>query len=115
MTPERELAVMLRVSRPVVHEGLVDLAAKGLVTLIPRVGTLVNDYRKDGSLAFLASFLNTPEGKLEPGLLDNILSLSPAGGGAGGGFLIWLSYQQVACWYAAIHLRHCVTPPPART
>ena len=35
---ERELALQLNVSRPVVHEGLVDLAAKGLVTMIPRVG-----------------------------------------------------------------------------
>src|SRR5512137_2428558 len=46
---ERELALQLGVSRPVVHEGLVDLAAKGLVTMKPRVGTMVNDYRKEGS------------------------------------------------------------------
>ena len=45
---ERELAFQLGVSRPVVHEGLVDLAAKGMVTLIPRVGTIVNDYRQEG-------------------------------------------------------------------
>ena len=48
---ERALAEKLGVSRPVVHEGLVELAARGLVTLKPRVGAEVNDYRRQGSLA----------------------------------------------------------------
>lgn len=72
---ERELALQLGVSRPVVHEGLVDLAAKGLVTMIPRVGTLVNDYRKEGSLSILASLINYHQGNLEPGLLASLLEM----------------------------------------
>ncbi len=36
LPPERELAAQLQVSRPVIHEAIVDLAAKGLVTIIPR-------------------------------------------------------------------------------
>ena len=72
---ERELALQLGVSRPVVHEGLVDLAAKGLVTMIPRVGTLVNDYRKEGSLSILASLVNYHQGNLEPGLLISLLEM----------------------------------------
>jgi GntR family transcriptional repressor for pyruvate dehydrogenase complex len=72
---ERELALQLGVSRPVVHEGLVDLAAKGLVTLIPRIGTIVNDYRKEGSLSILTSLVNYHEGNLEPGLLDSLLEM----------------------------------------
>jgi len=72
---ERELALQLGVSRPVVHEGLVDLAAKGLVTMIPRVGTLVNDYRKKGSLSILASLVNYHQGNLEPGLLISLLEM----------------------------------------
>jgi fatty acid metabolism transcriptional regulator FadR len=72
---ERELALQLGVSRPVVHEGLVDLAAKGLVTMIPRVGTLVNDYRKEGSLSILASLINYHQGNLEPGLLVSLLEM----------------------------------------
>jgi fatty acid metabolism transcriptional regulator FadR len=72
---ERELALQLGVSRPVVHEGLVDLAAKGLVTMLPRVGTVVNDYRKEGSLSILTSLVNYHQGNLEPGLLVSLLEM----------------------------------------
>jgi GntR family transcriptional repressor for pyruvate dehydrogenase complex len=70
---ERELALQLGVSRPVVHEGLVDLASKGLVTMRPRMGTVVNDYRKEGSLAILTSLINYQRGSLDPALLDSLL------------------------------------------
>jgi DNA-binding FadR family transcriptional regulator len=72
---ERELALRLNVSRPVVHEGLVDLAAKGLITLTPRVGTIVNDYRKEGSLSLLSSLVNYHQGDLEPELLSSLLEM----------------------------------------
>jgi len=72
---ERELALQLGVSRPIVHEGLVDLAAKGLVTMIPRVGTIVNDFRKEGSLSLLTSLVNYHRGYLEPGLLVSLLEM----------------------------------------
>jgi GntR family transcriptional regulator, transcriptional repressor for pyruvate dehydrogenase complex len=70
---ERELALQLGVSRPVVHEGLVDLAAKGLVTLKPRVGTVVNDFRKEGSLAILNSIVNYRQGELDEKLMESLL------------------------------------------
>ncbi len=72
---ERELAFQLNVSRPVVHEGLVDLAAKGLVTLKPRSGAVVNDYRKNGSPDILNSLFNYHKGVLDPGILNSILSM----------------------------------------
>jgi GntR family transcriptional repressor for pyruvate dehydrogenase complex len=72
---ERELALQLGVSRPVVHEGLVDLASKGLVSMIPRVGTVVNDYRSEGSLTLLTSLVNYHNGMLEPKILDGMLSM----------------------------------------
>ena len=75
MPSERELALQLGVSRPVVHEGLVDLAAKGLVTMIPRVGTIVNDYRREGSLALLTSLVGYHQGRIESGLLDSLLGM----------------------------------------
>jgi DNA-binding FadR family transcriptional regulator len=59
----------------VVHEGLVDLAVKGLVTLIPRVGTIVNDYRKEGSLSLLTSLVNYHHGELEPELFVSLLEM----------------------------------------
>ena len=72
---ERELALQLGVSRPVVHEGLVDLAAKGLVTMTPRVGTVVNDYRTQGSLTLLNSLVNYNNGDIEPALLESMLDM----------------------------------------
>jgi GntR family transcriptional repressor for pyruvate dehydrogenase complex len=72
---ERELAMQLGVSRPVVHEGLMDLQTKGLVSMKSRVGTVVNDYRKEGSLAILVSLVNYHKGKLEPKLLDGLLEM----------------------------------------
>lgn len=72
---ERELAIQLGVSRPVVHEALVDIAAKGLVSLKPRIGSIVNDYRREGSLALLNSLVNYHNGMLEPKLLDGMLDM----------------------------------------
>ncbi|MEW5723823.1 MAG: GntR family transcriptional regulator, partial [Thermodesulfobacteriota bacterium] len=72
---ERDLAQQLGVSRPVVHEGLVDLAAKGLVTLVPRRGTVVNDYRRCGSLALLNSLFSYHQGSLSPELRSSLLEM----------------------------------------
>lgn len=71
---ERELALRLGVSRPVVHEGLLELATKGLVTIWPRRGTVINDFRKEGSLALLNSLVNY-QGGLDPSLLENLLDM----------------------------------------
>ena len=72
---ERELALRLGVSRPVVHKGLVDLEVKGLVTLTPRVGAMVNDYRREGSLALLNSLVSYQKGRLEPDLQTSLLNM----------------------------------------
>ncbi len=72
---ERELAGRMGVSRPVVHEGLVELQARGLVTLKPRKGAYVNDYRRRGSLSLLESLLAYHRGNLEPGLLRSMLGM----------------------------------------
>src|SRR6056297_1423825 len=72
---ERELALQLGVSRPVVHEGLVDLESKGLVTMKPRVGTVVNDYRREGSLTLLNSLVNYHQGTLEQHIFDSMLQM----------------------------------------
>ena len=75
LPPERDLAQQLGVSRPVVHEALVDISAKGLISMIPRQGAVVNDYRREGSLTLLNSLLNYNEGKLDPKLLDGLLNM----------------------------------------
>lgn len=75
LPPERDLAKRLGVSRPVVHEALVDVAAKGLVTITPRKGCMVNDFRRHGSVSLLISLLEYHDGKLDAKLLDGLLTL----------------------------------------
>jgi GntR family transcriptional regulator, transcriptional repressor for pyruvate dehydrogenase complex len=75
LPPERELAFQLAVSRPVVHKGLLSLAAKGLVTMRPRVGAVVNDYRTDGSLALLRSLVEFQGDKIDRKLLEDLVAL----------------------------------------
>lgn len=72
---ERELAKILGVSRPIVHEGLFELGIRGLVTIKPRVGTLVNDYRTNGSLTILGTLLNHYSGTLETKLLESMVEM----------------------------------------
>lgn len=72
---ERDLAAQLNISRPVLHEALVELAAKGLVTIQPRHGVLVNDFRTSGSVAILASLLAYHHGELDPRLVESMFAM----------------------------------------
>lgn len=72
---ERELAKTMGVSRPVVHEGLLELEARGLITMKPRSGAVVNDYRVDGSLSMLSTLLSHNKGALAPSLLDSMFDM----------------------------------------
>lgn len=72
---ERELAVQLGVSRPVVHAGLAELESRGLVTVRPRARAVVADYRRGGSLALLTSLVNHQRGDVNPALLVGMLDM----------------------------------------
>lgn len=72
---ERELAVQLGVSRSVVHEGLIELESRGLVRMKPRSGSVVNDYRRNGSLTLLNSLVRYSRGTLGPDLLESMLNM----------------------------------------
>jgi DNA-binding FadR family transcriptional regulator len=72
---ERDLALKLGVSRPVLHEALVDLAAKGLVTILPRRGVVVNDYRQSGSMAILSSLLSYHQGEFDPAFTNSLFEM----------------------------------------
>jgi len=63
---ERDLAQKMKISRPVLHEALVDLASKGLVKIEARRGIFINDYRINGSCALLSSMLNFHQDQLDP-------------------------------------------------
>jgi DNA-binding FadR family transcriptional regulator len=72
---ERDFAAKLNVSRPVLHQALVDLEAKGLVQIIPRRGVFISDYRRDGSLAMLSSLLSYHNGQLAPDFGQSMLDM----------------------------------------
>lgn len=72
---ERDFAAKLGVSRPVLHEALVDLATKGLVTILPRRGVVINDYRKAGSCAILSSLLAYHQGNFDPEFIRSMFAM----------------------------------------
>jgi DNA-binding FadR family transcriptional regulator len=72
---EREFASRLNVSRPVLHQALVELEAKGLVQIVPRRGVFISDYRRDGSLAMLSSLLSYHNGSLAPDFGQSMLDM----------------------------------------
>jgi len=75
LPPERVLAETMKVSRPVVHEGLLELEAKGLITMKPRHGCWINDYRRSGSLELLNALYRYNRGALEPHLDEGLEEL----------------------------------------
>lgn len=74
LKPERELADEFGYSRPVVHKAIIRLESKGLVTIIPRQGVLVNDYRESGRLALLESIYDLYHGGISTALNRSMLS-----------------------------------------
>lgn len=70
---ERDLAVRLGVSRPVLHQAIVALDAKGLVRIEPRHGVFVCDFRRDGSMALLMTLMQHEDGVYQPQLLTSLI------------------------------------------
>lgn len=75
LPPERELAQSMQVSRAVVNAGIAELGRKGFLTIKPRIGTFVADYRRNGTLETLTSILNYNGGVLREGEVRSILEL----------------------------------------
>lgn len=57
LPPERELAEQTGISRIIVHAGLVELATKNVLRIVPRQGTYVNDFKKEGTLELYSAIL----------------------------------------------------------
>jgi len=72
---ERDFALRIGVSRPVLHAALVDLDSKGLVQIMPRRGVFVSDFRRSGSMAILGSLLTYHEGNLDPALIHSLIAM----------------------------------------
>jgi DNA-binding FadR family transcriptional regulator len=75
LPPERELALSLGASRPVVHAALDELAGRGLVHIEARRGVFVADWKREGSIEMLLSLLNYSGDEISPRLFDSMLEL----------------------------------------
>ncbi len=71
---ERDLAKMLGVSRPVLHEALVALNTQGLVQIEARRGVFVSDYRRESSMALLNTLLRYEQGDFNPELFRSLIA-----------------------------------------
>ena len=70
---ERDLAMRLGVSRPVLHQAIVALDAKGLVRIEPRHGVFICDFKRDGSMALLMTLMQHSDGIYQPQLLTSLI------------------------------------------
>lgn len=70
---ERDLALQLGISRPVLHQAIVALDAKGLVRIEPRHGVYVCDFKRDGSMALLMTLMQHENGVYQPQLLTSLI------------------------------------------
>lgn len=72
---ERALCESMQVSRAVVNAGVADLAHKGFLTIKPRIGTFVADYRRNGTLETLISIMNYNGGIFREAEIRSILEI----------------------------------------
>lgn len=72
---ERELAASMQISRAVVNAGIAELEKKGFLVVRPRIGTFVEDYRKNGTIDTLISILNYNGSMLKDDEIRSILEV----------------------------------------
>lgn len=75
LPPERELASSMHVSRAVVNSGISELEKMGFLVVKPRIGTFVEDYRKNGTLETLIAIMNYNGGMLRNQEIRSILEI----------------------------------------
>ena len=72
---ERELAAELGVSRSLVNTGILELANQGFVRILPRQGTVVADYKRNGNLQVLSALISCDSFRLDYPLLKDLVDL----------------------------------------
>ena len=75
LPPERELAERMQISRSVVNDGILEMARKGFLEIVPRKGTYVADFHKNGTLEILVSIMSYNGGQLSRDEIRSILEL----------------------------------------
>ena len=78
MPPEREMAEQMKVSRAVVNGGINELRRKGFLEVLPRQGTYVADFSRNGNLQTLIALLEFRGNKLDKAGIRAILEIRTA-------------------------------------
>ena len=73
--PERELAEQMGISRSLVNAGLLELESQGFVTIVPRRGTEVADYKKNGTLQILVALMNYDSARIDYPLFNSMMEM----------------------------------------
>lgn len=73
LPPERELAQQMQISRSVVNDGIADLAQRGFLTIVPRQGTYVADYKKHGTIDILIAIMKN--GSITEDYIHSVLDM----------------------------------------
>lgn len=73
LPPERDIAERMQISRSVVNHGIVEMARKGFLTITPRQGTYVADFKKYGTIDILISIMKN--GKVSNDYIRSTLEL----------------------------------------
>ena len=75
LPPERNLAEMLGISRSSLHQAILELEYLGFVSIVPRRGTVVNDYRKFPTPQSLSVIMSYGSLALDRALFDDMMDL----------------------------------------
>lgn len=78
LPPERTLAESMGISRSVANSGIVELERMGFLTIKPRIGTFVADYRRRGNLEIMKAILKHNNGRLGAGDVRSIFEVHSA-------------------------------------
>lgn len=73
LPPEREIAASMGISRSLVNLCILELESRGFVRIVPRQGTFINDYKKQGTPQMLLSLMNFESDKLDWTLFDSLM------------------------------------------
>ena len=73
LPPERDMAEQMGISRGSLHQAILALSHQGFVSIIPRRGTVVNDYRKNPTPQSLSVIMSYDSAELEHSIFADMM------------------------------------------
>ena len=83
---ERDMADQMGISRSSIHQAILELDYQGFVSIVPRRGTMVCDYRKYPTPQSLSALMSNDSLELDKSLFDDMMA-----------FRLWLESECARC------------------